>query len=211
MEIYTPGYWKKQDSALREKNYAMGMLSTMSVAPPWVNIQDLAEINRINPEAHPMAIPVHWPGMGWIGDYWIGHGFKPRVQGGAINTYDGIIAARQSSLAQDFTGFKLPTNRSVAGTWAHNFRMPGIPSSATSPTSAGGSSLTRASSGAWPLRNPATTSVGTYVLTAGVHATAGPGVHMLTDLIWQSTADNLATTGVTILNSTTPLDPAPPP
>jgi hypothetical protein len=180
IEIWTPGYWKKEDSAKKFKEGAAAYEAAKAACsqPPWV---DLERILKLDPESHPLRIPVVLPNVGWIGDAIIGHGFAPLIRGGAITNYDAIINARAGGKAQDIVAMKL-SQTTVASQWSCFYRSGGLPSAGTYSNYPTGAVHNRASAGALPLANPGGSDK-KYLLSLGVNHLTGTNVVFLYDIL----------------------------
>ncbi len=126
----------------------------------------------------PVAHPINRYQMGRIR----GGAFLPRfpetwyasslVQN-VITNYDGIINARAGGNAEDEAVVKTTATGGVAGAWYSLLRSAGLPASISPANIPGGSVMNRASTGAFPLENPASGSK--YLLTFGVSVPSATG------------------------------------
>lgn len=180
IEIWTPGYWKGADSAKQFKQGAAAYEAARAACttPPWV---DLERILKLDPETHPLRIPVVLPNVGYIGDAVIGYGFAPLLRGGAITNYDGIINARASGKANDIVAMKL-SQTTVASQWSCFYRSGGFPGAGAYTNYPTGAVHNRASAGALPLSNPNGSDT-KYLLSLGVNHLTGTNVVLLYDIL----------------------------
>jgi len=198
IEIWTPGYWKKSDSAKQFKEGAAAYRAAEAACttPPWMGLLDIL---KLDPESHPLRIPVVLPNVGWIGDAIIGHGFAPFIRGGAITNYDGIINARAGGKAQDIVAMKL-SQTTVASQWSCFYRSGGLPAAGTYTNYPTGATHNRASVGALPLANPGGSDK-KYLLSLGVNHLNGSNVVFLYDVL--VAAGNISANDLNVLTIST--------
>lgn len=129
-----------------------------------------------------------WPALVEKGDSevgWAALGKKARrtIRGGAISTYDGIIAARAGGKAQD-VAFSKPSITTVANVWSSIMSAAGFPAALTYTAIPGGAAPTNASTGAlsFGLTNP-TSPDKKYLLTFGYGSASQINTAILADLL----------------------------
>lgn len=99
----------------------------------------------------------------------------------AITSWDGVLNARTNGKYWDFLGNKL-SQTTVASAWANFFLSGGTPVSGAYTAIPGGAVMTRASTGAWPLKNPATNNK-TYLVNVGANHLTGTNIVLLADIL----------------------------
>jgi hypothetical protein len=121
---------------------------------------------------------------------------------GAITSYDQIVSARGSGLANDMM-FSKNSITTVALAWSTLFRAGGTPAAGTYTNIPGGAVHTRASTGAWSqgLTNP-TSGRKKYLLTFGHTSASQIQYVLLVDLLVACGNINANATGNQTVNST---------
>jgi hypothetical protein len=100
---------------------------------------------------------------------------------GSITTWDGVLNNRGNGKADDFMGAKA-SQTTVANAWSSFFRSTGLPGAGSYTAIPGGAVMNRASTGAWPLTNPATGDT-KYLLNVGAGHVTGQNIVLVADLL----------------------------
>jgi hypothetical protein len=191
---------KDRETLEREKTWAWKVFGVLARSVrPWVDRDDIIRWNRRHPETPALQVPVVLPNIGFIGHVIPGYGFAPLIAGGAITSYNDIINARANGKAED-VGIVKASYTTVANVWSCGFRSGGFPPAGSYANIPGGSVLNRASTGAWPLTNPAT-GERKYLLTLGTNHGVGTNIVLLVDLLVAAGGINANVAGAQTVNT----------
>ena len=200
MEIYTPGYWKGRDSA---EDFKLATIRKMSAItqPGWVNKEDIYDANKKNPIANILSVPVCWPNIGIIGEYFIGHGYRPYIQGGAITTFEGMVNARRTGRFESVSRL-WTVGSGAAGQWSQLFSDASLPGTSGTFTTVAGVVPRSTSAGALQVSSLVSSANTKYLYKVGISNATTAALFMLTDILWGSSGLSMGTSGALTVNST---------